>query len=430
MNSARKISRREWLAVISLLLMACALRTLDSTRVPPGLHNDEIADAQITETFMNGRVAIFVPENIGNEALYYYFAAPFMRFIGNSVFALRLPAMFLSLIAMCLVWAVTRRLFGPVAALIALGGFAITFWTVAFGRIILHVVLEVPLAALAAYAFWRAREAHRRRAIAWSVLSGACLGLAIDAYTAARVLPAIIVTFGVYVLIVQRPDWRLWWQRIMITLIAAAIFAAPLAIFLARNPQDDQLGFFDIDRPLRELKQGNWQPAIETSFNTLGMFTFVGDPLPYYDVPNRPVFDPLTSLLLLIGVGLAVWRWRRPEYAFAVLWFFISLTPGMVSQPAPNYTRTIGAQVMVFTLIGIGGVAIVQRWRNKIVYGGLALLFAGNFVWTVHDYFALWPSLDIVRFWHQSGLYAIANQLQRDPDSSAVAICLPDHLID
>ncbi|HET7376022.1 MAG TPA: hypothetical protein VFK30_04900, partial [Anaerolineae bacterium] len=70
MNSARKISSREWLAVISLLLLACALRTIDSTRVPPGLHNDEIADAQITETFMNGRVAIFVPENIGNEALY------------------------------------------------------------------------------------------------------------------------------------------------------------------------------------------------------------------------------------------------------------------------------------------------------------------------------------------------------------------------
>src|SRR5512135_3068570 len=139
MNSAHKISRREWLAVISLLLLACALRTIDSTRVPPGLHNDEIADATITETFMNGRVAIFVPENIGNEALYYYFAAPIMRFIGNSVFALRLPPMFLSLIAMCIVWALTRRLFGKTAAFVALAGFAITFWTVAFGRIILHV---------------------------------------------------------------------------------------------------------------------------------------------------------------------------------------------------------------------------------------------------------------------------------------------------
>jgi hypothetical protein len=69
--------------------------------------------------------------------------------------------------------------------------------------------------------------------------------------------------------------------------LAAAIVAAPLFVALAQNPSEDQLGFFDIDRPLRELQQGNMQPVIETTLRTLGMFGFVGDPLPYYGIPER-----------------------------------------------------------------------------------------------------------------------------------------------
>ena len=112
-----RISKREWLAVTALLLLAFALRTHDLLRVPPGLHNDEVAYAEITETVTQGRLAIFFPENIGNEGLAYYFAAPFMKVLGPSVLAIRLPAAFISLIAACLIWALTRRLFGAMAAI-------------------------------------------------------------------------------------------------------------------------------------------------------------------------------------------------------------------------------------------------------------------------------------------------------------------------
>jgi hypothetical protein len=290
--------------------------------------------------------------------------------------------------------------------------------------------MEVPLAALSAYAFWRAREARGRRALGLFALSGLCVGLAIDAYTAARILPFIFVVFGVYVLIARRSEWQRWWRGIAIGLVAAFLAALPLFVVLAQNPAEDQLGFFDIDRPFTELKKGNLQPVIKTSLNTLGMFAFVGDPLPYYDVPNRPVFEPIGAALLLAGLLIALWRWRKPEYAFVFIWFFVSLVPGMLSQPAPNYTRTIGVQVVAFTLPGLAITELLRRSRSKIVYAGLALLFAGNLVWTAHDYFVVWPSIDTVRFWHQAGLKAVADRLQNDPDTSPVVVCVPDHLID
>ncbi|MBP7686336.1 MAG: glycosyltransferase family 39 protein [Thermoflexales bacterium] len=429
--AGHKISRREWLVVIALLLIAFALRTHDVQRVPPGFHNDEVAFAEITETVTHGRLAIFFPENIGNEGLAYYFAAPFMKILGLNVLAIRLPAAFISLIAAVLIWALARRWFGPVAAVTALAAFSVAFWPVAFGRIGLHVVMLVPLATLAAYSIWRAQVASGRRVNAWWALSGVCIGLSIDTYTAGRILPAILVLFGGYILIARRAEWRAWWRGITIALVAAAIVAAPLFITLAQAPADeDQLGFFDIDRPLRELRQGNLLPVIETALNTLGMFAFVGDPLPYYAVPNRPVFEPISAALLLLGLLYSLWHWRQPKYAFVVLWFFVSLAPGMLSQPAPNSTRTLGVQTVVFALLGLGVAEVVKRFSKRWLYAGLTVLFAGNLIWTAHDYFTLWPSIDTVRFWHQSGLKAVADAVQNEPDTSPVVICLPDHLID
>ncbi len=447
----RTLSRREWWATIALLLIAFALRAIDLTRVPPGLHNDEVIETRIAETVVDGRLAIFFPEDTGSEGLHYYVAALFIRLFGNTVFALRLPAVFLSLIGACVIWALARRLFGPIAALTALAGFAISFWTVAFGRIVSHVTVEVPVAALAAYCFgraeWRARSATDRRAWALWALSGLWLGLSIYAYTAARILPAIFVAYGAYAWIAHRAEWRRKHAKrertlslskrkskeacgLALALAMAAVVTLPLIVYLIQNPTVDDLGFFEIDRPLTELRRGNLAPVIETALNTLGMFAFVGDPLPYYDVPGRPIFEPIGALLLAAGLSIALWRWRRPEHAFVVMWFFLSLVPGMLSQPAPNYTRTIGVQVVLFAIPGIAVDALLRRARGAIVYAGLAIVFGGNLAWTAHDYFTVWPSVDTVRFWHHSGLKAVADRLQADPDTSPVVLCAREELID
>src|SRR5512139_3247954 len=316
MTTTHRISAREWIAVLTVLLLAFALRTIDLTRVPAGLHNDEVVAAKFAEEVMQGRRAIFFPEDTGSEPLHYYFSAPIMSIFGQSVWAVRLPSIILSMLAMCVIWALARRLFGPIAALTALAGFAITFWTVEFGRIVSPVVMIVPLGALSAYFFWRAFSARGKRAIAMWVFAGVWLGMALLAYTASRVIPVVFVAFGAYAFIVKRSEWRKWIKAVAIMLVVAATIAAPMFIYLATNPADDQLGFFDIDRPLRELKQGNLEPVLETSLRTLGMFTFVGDPLPYYDVPDRPVLDPIGSLLLVSGLLICLWRWRKPEYIF------------------------------------------------------------------------------------------------------------------
>jgi hypothetical protein len=429
-NVRRRVSHREWVLLLGVLLVAFGLRVVQLTDVPPGLHNDEVVDIKITESVAQGRLALFFPEDTGAEPLYYYLAAPFLRVFGANSFGMRLPAVFLGTVASCAIWAFSRRLFGPCVALVAICGYAVVFWTVAFGRIALHVVMEVPLAAMSAYFLWRTAAGKGWRAFASQSLAGCFLGLSIQTYTAARVLPLVFMAFGVYVLLVEPAQWRRWWGKIGLALIAAGVVVSPLALYLLRNPAADQLSFYDIDRPLTELRQGNLAPVIETSLRTLGMFAFLGDPLPYYDVPGRPVFGPFGALLLVVGLSVAVGRWREPRYGFVLLWFTISLTPGMLSQPAPNYTRTLGVQVVLFTLLGVGADWLLGRGRHLAVSWALVLLLSGNLGWTIRDYFVVWPSLESVRFWHQSGLKAVADWLQNSESSAPAAICVPDHLVD
>lgn len=426
---SQAISRREWIAVIGVLLLAFGLRLTDLTGAPPGLHIDELANVEMTESVTHGRLAIFFPENIGNEALYFYAAAPFMDLIGKSVFALRLPPIFMSLVGMCVIWAVARRLFGPVAALTAAAGFAATFWTLLTGRILVRTVFEVPLAALSAYCFWRARTAGGRRTWLFFALSGLFAGLSIETYIASRVLPAIFVVFGVYILLAHRAEWRFWFKGLALVLVVTVLVALPLVIYLTQYSDGGKLSFFNINLPLAELSKGNPQPLTESVINVLGMFIFTGDALPYYGIPNRPFLEPIGAALLVIGVFVALRRWRKPEYAFVLVWFFLTLAPTVLSFPAPNSIRAIGAQIFVFTLIGVAVAEIVKRWRHTLVYASLAAVFVGNVVWTAHDYFVVWPALDTVRFWHQAGFRALADQLQRDADPSPVAVCAPDQLI-
>jgi hypothetical protein len=412
-----------------MILLAFAVRVYDLHGTPPGLHIDELANVQMTETVTHGRFVIFFPENIGNEALYFYVAAPFMSLIGKSLEALRLPPIFMSIVGLCVIWALTRRLFGPVAALVAMAGFAVTFWTLLTGRILVRTVLELPLAALSAYCFWRARSATGRRTWIFFALSGLFAGLSIETYIASRALPVIFVAFGIYILLAHRSQWRFWLKGLAITLAVMALVALPLVLYLSQYTDGGKLSFFNINQPLLELQQGNFQPLLENVLNTLGVFAFTGEALPYYGIPGRPFLEPIGAALLVAGMIIAVWRWRKPEYAFLLLWFFLTLVPTMLSFPAPNSIRAIGAQVVVFIFIGIAVAALVRRWPNKFVYAGLIAVLAFNVVWTARDYFVVWPSLPETRFWQLAGMRGLADHLQRDPDTSAVAVCAPDQLI-
>jgi hypothetical protein len=119
-------------------------------------------------------------------------------------------------------------------------------------------------------------------------------------------------------------------------------------------------------------------------------------------------------------MGIAVVRFRQPACAFVLIWWGGSLVPGMLSQPAPNFYRIVGAQVVTFIFPAL---ALVEGWRYLrrrwpagygfyvVSAGGLALVLAVHLVASWRAYFDAWPQVEGVRFFWQSGLSEAARYL-------------------
>jgi hypothetical protein len=420
--------------VVGLLLLAAALRFYRLQDFPSGYHNDEAAVAHIVERVMVGRFAVYFPEETGTEPLYMYLAALFGLALGPTVFALRLPAAFLTLVALCAVWALTRRLWGRLPAMVALAAMSVSWWTMLLGRITSHVVTVAPMLALALYFFYRS-TLHPLRSTLYLALSGCFFALAFNSYTAARVMPLLIVALVAYLAFVRREVMLARWRGLLALALVMVILSAPLAWYLLTHPDAKQMTYagFDISQPITDLLAGKPQLVIETTLQTLGMFAFVGDPLPYYDLSGRPLMEPVSAALLLIGAAALVWRWREPRYGLVLIGLIVTLLPGMLSQPAPNYARTVGAMALIYAVLGLG-VDVLWRWAGTrwqhMGAAALVALLIGNVAWVARDFFVVWPAQAETRWWMQTGLKEIADALNVDQRRGPVAFCVDSHLID
>jgi hypothetical protein len=435
-------SRQSVWGAVALLVLAAWLFWQSPLAVPPGMEMDELIEGQIAEQILDGHWQPFYPEGQGREALYHYWLAGWLEVLGRHVFTLRFASATLTFLGLALSYTLLRRLFGPAVALIALAVATTCFWLLFAARSGLRSTSLPPVAILAGYLFWRGLPLARPsagernvRALPLLLGAGLCLGLAFYTYTAARVLPAVFGVFGLYLWVWHRPAMSGRWRGLFLAGLVATAVAAPLYLYLRTHPEADQFDFLDFDRPLAALEQGDPQPALESGLATLGGFFVRGDPLMFDNIPGRPIFGPLTGLLFVVGLGVAVVRWRRPAFAFVLIWLGVSLIPGMLSQPAPNLYRLVGAQAVAFVFPALavveGGRALRQQtergrlpaWSTGALTAAAILVIILYGVRNVRAYFTQWPEVEGVRFFWQSGLADAARYLEQASAAEPVALC-------
>jgi hypothetical protein len=232
-----------------------------------------------------------------------------------------------------------------------------------------------------------------------------------------RVLPVFYALLVVYMAVTDRPRLKASWKGISLFAATALILSLPLGIYVVTHPEE-RLG--QINLPLNAIRQGDWRPLIENSLRALGMFAFIGDPYWRQYVADTPVFEPLGAILFHAGLVLALWRWRRLEYAFVLLWLPLALSPAMLSEGAPNFLRPIAAQVTVYVLPALAtvwGIAWVGRRLGTMWAWGLTLLaiaLLGFNAWrTYSGYFCLWPNHPDARFAYSTTLLDESRYLDR-----------------
>ncbi|MCB8976425.1 MAG: hypothetical protein H6657_03250 [Ardenticatenaceae bacterium] len=408
------------MAATLTLLLAAFFRLWLLIDVPPGLAQDEVLDAGMPAYILAGNHAFFFRQGYGHEPLYHYWGIPFHLTLGENALAARLPAVTLGLLLVALTLRWARREFGSFTAVLAGIGLAISWWPIVFSRVGIRPILEPVLLLLFAW-FWPKRP----------VWAGLFLGLSLYSYTGARVVFAIPALLAIILFLTQRhaaANWRKQVSGALIVLGVALVVSLPLFLTLRADPtlqqRVDQLA-----GPLEALQAGDPAPILQSVVNTLGVFSFTGDPRWTYTLPDRPLFDWGTAVFFYVGLLVALWRWRQPKFAFVLIWLAVTLIPSAVTPQSPSTVRLVGALPVVYLLLGMGITAVygyLVRAKSVsairvLVTAVLVALLAVNVYRTVNDGFVRWPQAETTRLSHyQTVLLDMARHWNENPAENLV----------
>lgn len=211
------LSRRSIHAILAaVLIVAALLRLAALTHSPPGLNQDEAANAWTSwcllkagKTPTGDSWPIFYYRAIGESStLFVYLLMPFQAAFGMSVFSARLPGAVFGVASVALVYFVGRRLRDPATGLLAAGLMAIDPWSVQLSRTgheasITPFLMLVPWAAAIAAGLPFAADRPRPRPVV-ALLAGMAAGLACYGY------PAVRLCLPPFILLSLLVDWRAW----------------------------------------------------------------------------------------------------------------------------------------------------------------------------------------------------------------------------
>jgi len=429
-HATRYTQRVEWVAFMVVILLAALFRFYALDSVPPGLHYDEAIDAHLAQDIRAGARPVFFIQGWGREPLYHYLVAFVMNWASPAM-ALRVTSATLGTLFVALAFWLLRNLFDWRAAAIGSAWLACSFWVMSVSRLGVRDVAVQPLAVGAMLCLWRARSW-----VGWA-LGGALLGLSLYTYQVSRAMPVLVLLWAIYLTLFHRDPLARQWKGLGVFGLVAATVAAPLAIYLITHPGAESGRNFQTE-PITQLLQGQPGPMLEHVLATLKMFTFYGDPQPLYNVPERPALALLAGLAFYVGLIVALFRFKRGEYAFIVLWLGTALAPALVTYPAPHFPRTLLAQLPVAALIAIAITALGDKLasvarhsslvmrhtkRSREAVTLLALLVLGQTAWqTWNDYFIIWANLPQVRFQYNAGPAAVARYLDASPATDPVIL--------
>ena len=429
----RPLQRIELTLLLLILLVAALLRLWQLHSVPPGLTHDEANNVHDAAAVLDGLRPAYFPVAQGKEPLYPYSVALLMAAFGPSAWAMRLTSALWGLALVVLIYAWARRAFGPTIALLTAAGLAVGFWPVTTSRMGLRAIALPVLFTAAIYFIETARQ--RTNKPHFYVLAGLALGGSLYTYLAARVMPLVLVLFFIYLLFRRKAAWG-----ILLSLAVAALVAAPLFLYLDAHPSAE-IRIGQLDQPLRALlDDGDPGPLLDRVVPTLQILSFHGDTFIPYNLPGKPLLDPLTSLLFYAGLALALWRWRHPPYILATLWLAIGFSPALITGVQAANLRAIAAQPVVYlfpalTLYEIGQsiharphlakrLPVIRLTKWSFVHLSSFVLFSAIAALTYRDYFLHWADDRDVRVHHHADLIAIGRYVRQHPGQTYVISAL------
>ncbi|NCC32308.1 MAG: hypothetical protein EOM24_09820, partial [Chloroflexia bacterium] len=311
-----------------------------------------------------------------------------------------------ALTPLALYWA-SAPLIGRRAALIAAGLLASASWALSMSRWAFPATLDHLLVLTALGLIWRTLPVDSSRlgllavprtkpevdqplgsaasSVIGMALAGLLGGLAMYTYHTGRLAPVALGAAVVIRLGLNPYLWRKAAPGLAIALVVGALTITPLGLAIlgdleGYNRRVGTVSWLDANNPDSRTPLAL---ALDNMQRYALAYHAVGERNGRHHLPDVPLLDPVTGLLLALGLGAALPRLRQqPGFLVVVALGVIYLVPAVLSNDAPHAMRALGTLAPACMLAGIGFIGLRYGlggsdqsspvWTNKPAEVGLA----------------------------------------------------------
>lgn len=413
-----------WILFVSIIFVAIFFRFYKLNSLPPGLHPDEAANGlDIFRIIENKDYRIIYNTNGPREALFFYIQAIFVYAMGNSILALRMAPALLGVISVIAIFFATKEWSNRRTALITSFLFAISPWIVIIQRDGFRAS-TVPLFLALVMLF--AAKAYKKDKLISYIFAAIFLGLGFYTYTAFSMIIVGLVAGLLYMLIFRR-DWiRSHWKKLLLSFAVFGLVMSPLIYTTVKDPGGSTARAGGTSFLNKDLNKGQpVQTFLSGLTKSLLQYNYAGDLNSRHNLPGQPLLNMFVGIMLVLGIVIALFNFKRPRYAMLIILFGAMLLPEVLTaEGLPHALRAIGTAVPVFILAGMGINYLLYIWYktfpvNKLArvtgLGVILLLLGLSLIQSYRQYFVAWAQDSKTYEAYNEGSVAIANYLINNP---------------
>jgi 4-amino-4-deoxy-L-arabinose transferase-like glycosyltransferase len=352
----RKIEAFVFLAIMGVAVVMRLWRLGD---LAPGMHGDEGEAGVAALNILNGNLVSPFERGWSTQSnVYYWTLAICMRVFGTGLAGLRSFAVLCGLATVVFVYFLARELFGQRCAFIA--GTFLSFQTadLIFSR--QQFSNDTVPMFLACVAYFLAHGIRTRRHINFAI-AGIASGFALYYYAGGRLVAPTAILFLGYVTLTRRTFLVRYWTHLSTFVVGVVLTSGP---FIAYNyfiapiqgvgyPNDRFVWYHEAELAAQYGVSG-W-PAIlwNQLTRTLSIITYNFD-VSAMQVGQFSIARPLESVLIVLGVAWALFRWKDTRFALLSIWFWTSICiGGVLTNEAPDLPRILGILGVMPLLIAV-----------------------------------------------------------------------------
>lgn len=366
-----KENRRDMAWMVVLILAAFLIRYFKLAEIPPGMWGDEVSVARQSMELLKRKGILPYSDTYFHPTLLMYFTGWSISLFGRSIEAIRLTSVVFGAFGVGAFYVLLRLFFKRLYAVVGAILLCFLYADISISRMAYEQTASIFFEIVSLIFLYKV---YKKTEIKYLVGLGLSIGGGLYTYFNFRMYALFIVVWAVFLLL-RKIKGKSAYSKILILFLSIFISVAPQLSYGILHPEQywsrtGQLFIFG-----QNLQPGELSKELGANIlRSLGGFGIIGDPNPRHNPSGVALFDPMTSIFVLIG-GLFLYR-KNKLYAFTLivlgLPFFLSDILTLERIPEFHYyglghphTLRISGIIPIAMLLSIYGIKQSEEWLER-----------------------------------------------------------------